>query len=105
MYITHMATCFIFKFITLYIYIYINMKLFLGCSGKSIELLTNYFPIVSITDIFPYLYQYSVNFNPDELLISTKSELLAQHTERLGLYLFDGKFLFSITQYDLNVSY
>ncbi|XP_026816525.1 piwi-like protein Siwi [Rhopalosiphum maidis] len=73
-----------------------------GCSGKSVELLANYFPIVSITDRFPCLYQYRVDFNPDEQIISIKTELLAQHQQRLGLYLFDGTMLFSIRQYDLN---
>jgi len=50
------------------------------------------------------LYQYRVDFNPEEDRISTKRGLLAQHRDRLGGYLFDGTMLFSGSRFDPPVS-
>jgi len=50
------------------------------------------------------LYQYRVDFNPEEDRISTKRGLLAQHREILGGYLFDGTMLFSGNRFDPPVS-
>lgn len=69
-----------------------------GTSGQPVKLLANYFPITSYTNWC--LYQYRVDFNPEEDRISTKRGLLAQHRERLGGYLFDGTMLFSGSRYD-----
>jgi aubergine-like protein len=66
-------------------------------------LLSNYFPITSYTNWC--LYQYRVDFNPEEDRIGTKRGLLAQHRERLGGYLFDGTMLFSGTRFDPEVSF
>jgi len=49
------------------------------------------------------LYQYRVDFNPEEDRIGIKRSLIAQHRERLGGYLFDGTMLFSGTKYDPDV--
>ncbi|XP_060844789.1 piwi-like protein Siwi [Rhopalosiphum padi] len=69
-----------------------------GTSGQPVKLLTNYFPITSYTNWC--LYQYRVDFNPEEDSINTKRGLLRQHRERLGGYLFDGTMLFSGSRYD-----
>jgi len=50
------------------------------------------------------LYQYRVDFSPEEDRISTKRGLLGQHRERLGGYLFDGTMLFSGSRFDPAVS-
>lgn len=65
--------------------------------------MANYFPITSYTNWC--LYQYRVDFNPEEDRIGTKRGLVAQHRERLGGYLFDGTMLFSGTRFDPEVSY
>ncbi|XP_025207261.1 piwi-like protein Siwi isoform X1 [Melanaphis sacchari] len=69
-----------------------------GTTGQPVKLLANYFPITSYTNWC--LYQYRVDYNPEEDRISTKKGLLAQHRERLGGYLFDGTMLFSGSRYD-----
>lgn len=54
----------------------------------------NYFPIQSVTDWT--LYQYRVDFSPDEDRTATKKRLLRQATANvLGGYLFDGTVLFT----------
>jgi len=75
----------------------------LGTSGQPIKLLANYFPIITYTNWC--LYQYRVDYNPEEDRISTKRGLLAQHRELLGGYLFDGTMLFSGTRFDPPVSF
>jgi aubergine len=84
------------------IYIF-NLCYVLGTSGQPVKLLANYFPITSYTNWC--LYQYRVDFNPEEDRISTKRALIAQHRERLGGYLFDGTMLFSGKRFDPPVSY
>ncbi|KAL5239162.1 hypothetical protein ACI65C_006572 [Semiaphis heraclei] len=69
-----------------------------GTSGQPVKLLANYFPITSYTNWC--LYQYRVDFDPEEDRISTKRGLLSQHRERLGGYLFDGTMLFSGSRFD-----
>ncbi|CAI6359066.1 unnamed protein product [Macrosiphum euphorbiae] len=69
-----------------------------GHSGQPVKLLANYFPITSYTNWC--LYQYRVDFNPEEDRIGTKKGLLGQHRERLGGYLFDGTMLFSGKRFD-----
>jgi len=78
------------------------LKFSLGNSGQPVKLLANYFPITSYTNWC--LYQYRVDFNPEEDRISTKRGLLGQHRERLGGYLFDGTMLFSGSRFDPPVS-
>jgi aubergine len=71
-----------------------------GTTGQSVK---NYFPITSYTNWC--LYQYRVDFSPEEDRIRTKRGLLSQHRERLGGYLFDGTMLFSGNRFDPPVSY
>jgi len=63
--------------------------------------MANYFPITSYANWS--LYQYRVDFNPEEDRIGTKRGLLAQHRELLGGYLFDGSMLFSGTRFEPEV--
>ncbi|XP_025190347.1 piwi-like protein Siwi [Melanaphis sacchari] len=72
-------------------------------SGDRVELLANYFPINSPKNW--YLYEYNVDFEIDEhIMISTKTELLDQHREYLGVYLFDGTMLFTSNKLDSNTT-
>ncbi|KAE9523124.1 hypothetical protein AGLY_016478 [Aphis glycines] len=64
-----------------------------GSRGKPIELIANYFPITTYTDWS--LYQYRVDFNPEQESINIKRGLLSAHKEFLGAYIFDGTMLFS----------
>jgi len=65
--------------------------------------LANYFPITSYANWS--LYQYRVDFNPEEDRIGVKKGLLSHHRERLGGYLFDGTMLFSSTKFNPEVSF
>lgn len=76
--------------------------IFSGSHGQPVTLKANYFPITSYTNWC--LYQYRVDFEPEEDRIGTKRGLLAQHRDRLGGYLFDGTMLFSGTKFDPAVS-
>lgn len=67
-----------------------------------VELITNYFPITSYANWA--LYQYRVDFYPEEDFIRTKKKLLNQHHEYLGGYLFDGTMLFSPKKFNPDVS-
>lgn len=73
-----------------------------GTTGQPVSLKANYFPITSYTNWS--LYQYRVDFCPEEDRIMIKKRLVGQHRERLGGYLFDGTMLFSGVQYDPEVS-
>lgn len=73
-----------------------------GTSGVPVKLNANYFPITSYTNWC--LYQYRVDFSPEEDRIGTKRGLLSQHQEKLGGYLFDGTMLFTGTRFNLEVS-
>ncbi|XP_050436939.1 piwi-like protein Siwi [Adelges cooleyi] len=64
-----------------------------GTSGQPVALLANYFPITSNSKWC--LYQYRVDFDPDEDRIFVKRSLLRQHKEKFGGYLFDGTMLFT----------
>ncbi|XP_027854008.2 piwi-like protein Siwi [Aphis gossypii] len=64
-----------------------------GKGGQSIELISNYFPITTYTDWS--LYQYRVDFKPEQDRINIKRGLLSAHKEFLGAYIFDGTMMFS----------
>ncbi|KAF0765863.1 piwi-like protein Siwi, partial [Aphis craccivora] len=64
-----------------------------GAGGQSIELISNYFPITTYTDWS--LYQYRVDFKPEQDRINIKRGLLSAHKEFLGAYIFDGTMMFS----------
>lgn len=74
---------------------------FSGITGNKIQLCANYFPITSYTNW--NLYQYSVEFNPEQEKRVVQRGLVHNHASKLGPYIFDGSMLFSSKEYD-NVS-
>ncbi|KAL0280141.1 UNVERIFIED_CONTAM: hypothetical protein PYX00_001523 [Menopon gallinae] len=65
-----------------------------GSSGKSVELLSNYFKLETIANWV--IFQYRVDFNIDEEREIQKKKWLREHVEKIGhSYLFDGASLFS----------
>lgn len=63
----------------------------------------NYFPITTYANWC--LYQYKVEFSPEEDRIGVKRGLLAAHANTLEKsYLFDGENLFSHKRFDPEVS-
>lgn len=75
----------------------------IGEGGQKIELISNYFPITTYTDWS--LYQYRVDFNPEQDRINIQRGLLSVHKELLGAYIFDGSMLFSSKKYKSDVSF
>ncbi|XP_050431012.1 piwi-like protein Siwi [Adelges cooleyi] len=73
-----------------------------GVSGVEVQLLANYFPLKCIDKdrgLMQWeLYQYRVDFDPEEDRIAVKRGLLAQHRNVFGGYLFDGTMLFTSTK-------
>jgi len=74
---------------------------FSGITGQPVQLMTNYFPITSYTNWS--LYQYKVNFSPEEDRIIIKRGLLNNHKQFLGPFIFDGESMFSSTKYESKV--
>lgn len=70
-----------------------HVKVKQGTSGQKFQLTANYFKIISKPDWC--LYQYRVDFDPEEDRIGTKKGLVRLHKERLGSYIFDGTVLFT----------
>lgn len=67
---------------------------FVGSFGNRINLTANYFEVLSAVEWI--LYQYRVDFAPEEDRTSAKKRLLSQATAKiLGGYLFDGTLLFT----------
>ncbi|XP_068083901.1 piwi-like protein Siwi [Anabrus simplex] len=64
-----------------------------GRTGKIIDLTSNYFRLESVTSF--QLYQYRVDFAPEEDLNSMKQKLVRAHRETIGAYIFDGTLLFT----------
>ncbi|XP_058800453.1 WASH complex subunit 4-like [Phymastichus coffea] len=68
-----------------------------GGHGDPIELTANYFKLVSAPDWC--LYQYRVDFEPEEDRKVVCKALLRQHKETLGAYIFDGTVLYTTNEY------
>ncbi|XP_076183487.1 aubergine isoform X2 [Ptiloglossa arizonensis] len=64
-----------------------------GNSGTSVNLQTNYFKLLTTTDWC--LYQYRVDFSPEEDRTIVRKGLLKLHKAKLGAYIFDGTVLYS----------
>lgn len=64
-----------------------------GTTGQPIKLQTNYFKLPSITNWS--LYQYRVDFLPEEDRTFVRKGLLKLHKEKLGAYIFDGTVLYT----------
>ncbi|KAG8223661.1 hypothetical protein J437_LFUL001768 [Ladona fulva] len=64
-----------------------------GSSGRAFQITANYFKILSRTDWC--LYQYRVDFSPEEDRNFIRKSLLRDHKNMLGGYIFDGTMLFT----------
>ncbi|XP_011300056.1 protein aubergine [Fopius arisanus] len=64
-----------------------------GISGDVINLTTNYYKILEKPDWC--LYQYRVDFKPEEDRTIARKGLLRQHRQALGSYIFDGTVLYT----------
>ncbi|KAJ4439863.1 hypothetical protein ANN_07991 [Periplaneta americana] len=71
-----------------------------GTSGRPVCLNANYFRLETVSKW--QLYQYRVDFEPEEDRKMVQSYLLREHKETLRGYLFDGTMLFSPYKYDSN---
>ncbi|XP_059471970.1 piwi-like protein Siwi [Neocloeon triangulifer] len=68
-----------------------------GSTGQPINLMANYFKLCKVTNCT--LYQYHVDFTPEEDRPKVRKALLRKHAEELGGHLFDGMILYSARQY------
>ncbi|KAJ9581672.1 hypothetical protein L9F63_023148 [Diploptera punctata] len=65
-----------------------------GTTGQPIRLLSNYFKLPTVTNWC--LYQYRIDFEPEEDRNAVKSQMLREHKDKLvGGYIFDGTVLFT----------
>ncbi|XP_008216870.1 piwi-like protein Siwi isoform X2 [Nasonia vitripennis] len=67
-----------------------------GITGRPIELIANYFKLLSTTDWC--LHKYRVDFSPEEDRKVVCKGLLRPHRETLGAYIFDGSTLYTSTR-------
>lgn len=67
--------------------------MFLGKTGQAIDLQTNYFKLLSAPDWG--LYQYRIDFSPEEERNIVKKGLLRVHKDKIGAYVFDGTILYT----------
>lgn len=73
-------------------------------SGSAITLNANYFHLVTKTDWC--LYQYRVDFAPEEARTFIKKQLLRPHKDNIGgQYLFDGTLLYTSNRLAPDVSF
>ncbi|XP_011630854.1 piwi-like protein Siwi [Pogonomyrmex barbatus] len=64
-----------------------------GISGKKLILQTNYFKLLKATDWA--IYQYHVDFAPEEDRTIVRKGLLKLHKESIGAYIFDGTVMYT----------
>jgi len=65
----------------------------LGASGSKKMLKVNYFKLLKETNWA--LYQYHVDFSPEEDRTAVRKGLLKNHQEQLGAYIFDGTVMYT----------
>lgn len=70
-----------------------NVVTKLGTTGKPVNLQANYFKLLATTDWC--LYQYRVDFAPEEDRTVVRKGLLRLHKETVGAYVFDGTVLYT----------
>lgn len=64
-----------------------------GSSGRAVKLMANYFKLETHTNWC--LYQYRVDFAPEEDRTPIRKGLLRNHKAVLGGYIFDGTMMFT----------
>jgi aubergine-like protein len=73
-----------------------------GTSGRQVALKANYFRLETHTDWC--LYQYRVDFAPEEDRTAIRKALLRNHKAVLGGYIFDGTMMFTSHRLSPDVS-
>jgi hypothetical protein len=73
-----------------------------GTTGHTVQLQTNYFRLPTVTNW--QLYQYRVDFSPEEDSNAEKKRMVREFKEMLGGYLFDGTMLYTPHKYQQDVS-
>ncbi|XP_021919553.1 piwi-like protein Siwi isoform X2 [Zootermopsis nevadensis] len=68
-----------------------------GTTGQVVSLHANYFKLPTVTNW--QLYQYRVDFQPEEDRNAIKKKMVRDNKEKLGGYLFDGSVLFTSQKY------
>ncbi|XP_015112810.1 piwi-like protein Siwi [Diachasma alloeum] len=68
-----------------------------GTSGTPVALMANYYKVLEKPDWC--LYQYRVDFEPEEDRTATRKGLLRQHRQLLGSYIFDGTVLYTSNRF------
>ncbi|XP_044590639.1 piwi-like protein Siwi isoform X1 [Cotesia glomerata] len=68
-----------------------------GTGGNPIKLQANFFKILSAPDWC--LKQYRVDFAPEEDRLMVRKGLIRIHKDALGIYIFDGTLLYSVSRY------
>ncbi|KAG5323893.1 PIWI protein, partial [Acromyrmex heyeri] len=74
----------------------INFYQFIGKSGTSIMLSSNHFRLPTVPNWC--VYQYRVDFEPEENRTFIRKGMLKLHKDKVGPYIFDGTILFSSTR-------
>nr|XP_033336473.1 piwi-like protein Siwi [Megalopta genalis] len=70
-----------------------NLATKIGTTGQPVTLQANYFKLLATTDWC--LYQYRVDFAPEEDRTVVRKGLLRLHRETVGAYVFDGTVLYT----------
>jgi hypothetical protein len=73
-----------------------------GTTGHVVKLQTNYFRLPTVTNW--QLYQYRVDFKPEEYSSAEKKRMVREFKEVLGGYLFDGTMFYTPHKYQKDVS-
>ena len=78
--------------------------IFSGSTGTKVELKANYFELLNVPGWA--LYQYRVDFSPEEDQTHMKKKLIREHQEVFGPhpYIFDGTTLLTVVRLQTEVS-
>ncbi|RLU18053.1 hypothetical protein DMN91_010295 [Ooceraea biroi] len=68
-----------------------------GTYGQRIMLQSNHFKLLTVPDWC--LYQYRIDFEPDESRTCVRKGLFRLHKDKIGPYIFDGTILFTTTRF------
>ncbi|XP_051173756.1 piwi-like protein Siwi isoform X2 [Leptopilina boulardi] len=74
-----------------------------GSYGQKIDLQANYFQLMTKSNKHWGLYQYHVDFAPEEDRTIVRKGLLRLHKEKLGAYIFDGTVMYTSTRLPENL--
>lgn len=80
----------------------IDLNSKMGTSGTRVDLIANFFPMV--TKPTWCLYNYRVDYAPEEERVQVKKRLLRVHNAIIGANIFDGSNMYTIRRLDPEVS-